>query len=184
MKNLITALFLFLLMSEANAQTKFFTKTGYAKFYSDAPLEDIEAINNKVQSIIDMEKSEVAINVPITAFQFENSLMQEHFNENYLESEKWPTAEFSGYFVSEAPIDLKKKGTHKVKVRGKMTIHGVTKPMDTIGSIEIDDNKIVAKTLFMVKVADYDIEIPTIVFKNIAEEVEVTVELKYLPFKS
>jgi polyisoprenoid-binding protein YceI len=184
MKNLITAFFLLMLVGEANAQTKFFTKTGYAKFYSEAPLEDIEAINNKVQSIIDMEKSEVAINVPITAFQFENSLMQEHFNENYLESEKWPMAAFSGYFVSDGVIDINKNGVYEVRVKGKMTIHGVTKPMDTVGSIEVDNNKVVAKTSFMVKVADYDIEIPTIVFKNIAEEVEVTVELKYLPFKS
>ena len=183
MKNLITALLLLLIIQQGNAQSKFFTKTGYAKFYSEAPLEDIQAINNKVQSIIDMSKSAVAINVPITAFQFENSLMQEHFNENYMESEKWPQAKFAGTFVSDEAIDLKQNGVYDVQVKGKMTIHGVTKDIDAIGTIEVNDAKLIAKTSFMVLLADYEIDIPKIVFKNIAEEVEVTVELKYLPLK-
>lgn len=184
MKNLIILILLVLITSQLKAQGKFITKSGYAKFYSEAPLENIEAINNKVQSIIDIHKSEVVINLPITAFQFENSLMQEHFNENYLESEKYPNAKFEGYFESLSPINLNKPGIYDVVVKGNMTIHGVTNRLSTAGSIKVEDKKIVASTVFMIKVADYDIKIPTMVFKNIAEEVEVTIELQCLPFKS
>jgi len=184
MKNTIITSLLIIFALGANAQNKFITKTGYAKFFSEAPLENIEAINNKLQSIIDMQKQDVVINVPITAFQFEKSLMQEHFNENYLESEKFPTAEFRGYYTSKAPIDLKKSGTYDVVVKGKMTIHGVIRDLNTRGKITVKGNAIDAETVFMIKLADYDIDIPTIVFKNIAEIVAVTVKLHYLPLKS
>ncbi len=183
MKNLLILILLFVMLSEAQAQEKYFTKAGFAKFYSDAPLEDIEAINNKVQSIIDMQKNDIVINVPITGFQFGNSLMQEHFNENYLESEKFPSAAFQGYFESQTAADMSKPGVYEVIVKGNMTIHGVTKRLSTVGVIKVGDNKIIASTVFNIKVADYEIKIPTMVFRNIAEEVEVTVELQYLPFK-
>ncbi|SMG13611.1 YceI-like domain-containing protein [Marivirga sericea] len=184
MKNLLIPMLLLILSQQGHAQDKYFTKTGYAKFYSEAPLENIEAINNKVQSIIDMKRSEVVINLPITAFQFENSLMQEHFNENYMESEKFPLAKFQGYFVNGAPIDMTVDGSYEVQVKGKMTIHGVTKPLNIGGVIKVTDNNVLATTKFMIRVADYDIDIPTIVFRNIAEEVEVTIELQYMPLKS
>lgn len=184
MKTIISIILLLTAFTEVQAQDKFFTKSGYAKFYSEAPLENIEAVNNKVQSIIDMQKQDVVISMPMTAFQFEKSLMQEHFNENYIESEKFPSAEFDGYFTGKDRIDLSKSGAYEVIVKGNMTIHGVTKSISTKGTIEVDGKTVTAKAVFMIKVADYDIDIPTIVFKNIAEEVEVTVALSYLPFKS
>jgi polyisoprenoid-binding protein YceI len=155
------------------------TKTGYTKFFSSAPLEDIEAHNHQVQSIIDLASQEVVVSIPIRGFEFEKSLMQEHFNENYLESDKFPKASFQGVFTSKKPISLDQDGSYEVEVKGNLTIHGVTKPYTAKGIIAIENRQVSAATKFDVRVADHNIEIPKLVFKNIAEVVEVTVELKY-----
>lgn len=165
----------------ATCQDKYITKNGFAKFFSTAPLEDIEAENNNVQSIIDFEEKNVVINIPIKSFDFKKSLMQEHFNENYLESDKFPRATFKGKFSSSEDIEVGKSGVHNVTVTGDLTIHGVTKPMSIKGTIEFDKKGVVAKTKFDIQVADFDIEIPKLLFRNIAEKVEVTIEINYLP---
>lgn len=161
------------------AQDKHMTKTGHTKFFSSAPLEDIEAHNHQVQSIIDLDKQEVVVSMPIRGFEFEKSLMQEHFNENYMESEQFPKATFQGTFTSVKPIALEQDGTYEVEVKGNLTIHGVTKPYTTKGIIAVENRQVNVTTKFNVRVADHNIEIPKLVFKNIAEVVEVTVELKY-----
>ncbi|MGB3589945.1 MAG: YceI family protein [Tunicatimonas sp.] len=166
------------------AQDKFITQTGYTKFFSSAPLEDIEAHNNQVQSVIDFTKQEVVVSMDMQAFEFDKSLMQEHFNENYVESEKYPKAIFKGTFTNGSTIDPTKNGEYAVAVEGTMTIHGVTQPVTTEGTIIVNGPSINAKTKFIVKVADHDIDIPKIVFHNIAEEVEVTVDIKYSPLNS
>jgi len=173
-----------LMSSSLLAQDKFITQTGYTKFFSSAPLEDIEAHNNKVQSVIDFAKQEVVVSMDMQAFEFDKSLMQEHFNENYVESEKYPKAIFSGTFNHGSTIDLTQNGEYAVTVEGTMTIHGVTQPVATEGTITINGTKVNAQTKFIIKVADHDIDIPKIVFHNIAEEVEVTVDLKYNPLNS
>lgn len=184
-QKIILSVFLMLLIAKSYAQeSKFFTTNGVAEFFSEAPLENIEARNEKVQSIIDISKGDVVISIPINGFVFEKSLMQEHFNENYMESEKYPKAEFQGIFTSATPIKATKNGTYEVEVKGNLTIHGVSKPLTAKGIIKVDKNTLTATTTFLVKVADHKIEIPRLAFKNIAEEVKVTVEMKYLPFKS
>ncbi|GAA5020350.1 hypothetical protein GCM10011506_05050 [Marivirga lumbricoides] len=177
-------LMLFVVVKITAQESKYFTTDGVAEFFSEAPLENIEARNEKVQSIIDLSKGDVVISIPINGFVFEKSLMQEHFNENYMESEKFPKAEFQGIFTSATPIKASRNGTYEVEVKGNLTIHGVSKPLTTKGIIKVDKNTLIATTTFFVKVADHKIEIPRIAFKNIAEEVKVTVEMKYLPFKS
>ncbi|MBK6266159.1 YceI family protein [Marivirga sp. S37H4] len=183
-ETIFTILMLLMFLGTQAQDSKFFTKDSYAKFYSEAPLENIEAHNEQVQSIIDIAKNDVVISMPITGFTFEKSLMQEHFNENYMESDKFPKAEFQGVYTSATPIDMSKNTTYEVMVKGNLTIHGVTKSISTKGYIKVENNTLIATTTFFVKVADYKIEIPRISFKNIAEEVEVSVELKYQPFKS
>ena len=184
MKNLILIYLAVLISNSLLAQDKFITQTGYTKFFSSAPLEDIEAHNNKVQSVIDFAKQEVVVSMDMKAFEFDKSLMREHFNENYVESEKFPKAIFKGTFSNGSTIDPTKDGEYAVTVEGTMTIHGVTQPITTKGTIIGNGSKINAQTKFMVKVADHDIDIPKIVFHNIAEEVEVTVDLKYDPLNS
>jgi polyisoprenoid-binding protein YceI len=109
---------------------------------------------------------------------FAKSLMQEHFNEKYMESEKFPKATFQGKLTG---FDLTKSGSQEVRAQGKLTIHGVTRDIDVPGTIEVAGKKITMKSKFMVKVADYDITIPQLLFQNIAEQVEVTVDFTYKP---
>jgi len=184
MKKIIVIYGALLISNSLVAQDKFITQTGYTKFFSSAPLEDIEAHNNKVQSVIDFAKQEVVVSMDMQAFEFDKSLMREHFNENYVESEKFPKAIFKGTFTNGSTIDPSQNGEYPVTVEGTMTIHGVTKPIKTKGTIVVNGSQISAQTKFMVRVADHDIKIPKIVFHNIAEEVEVTVDLKYDPLNS
>ncbi len=166
------------------AQSKFITETGYTKFFSSAPLEDIEAHNDQVQSILDFTKQEVVVSMAMQDFEFDKSLMREHFNENYVESEKYPKAIFKGTFTGSDTIDPSQNGEHEVTVTGTITIHGVTQPVTASGTISVSGSQVQAKTKFIIRVADHDIKIPKIVFHNIAEEVEVTVDLKYNPLSS
>ena len=162
---------------------KYLTKEGHISFFSEAPLEDIEAHNKSVTSIIDLEKSTLGAVVPIKEFQFEKSLMQEHFNENYLESDKYPKAKLSAKFSSEHPIDASKNEVHNVTINGKMTLHGVTKDFSTKGTLEVKNGQLMAKAKFNIALEDYKIKIPRIVIKNIAEVVEVTVDFKYQKYE-
>ena len=107
--------------------------------------------------------------------------MQEHFNENYLESEKYPHAEFKGKVLDE--IDLKKDGVYAVTVEGDLLIHGVSKTYREKGTITVKNGLVSARSKFNVRVADHKIKIPSLVVKNIAEVVEVTVEAVYQPNK-
>lgn len=157
---------------------KYTAEKAFISFYSDAPLEDITADNTRVTTIFNAATGDIAFSVPMKEFKFAKSLMQEHFNEKYVESEKFPKATFQGKI-----IDFKTgtPGVQQVRAQGKLTIHGVTRDIDVPGTIETDGKKLLMKSKFKVKVADYDIEIPTIVFNNIAEEVEVTVDFTYKP---
>ncbi|MBN7814890.1 YceI family protein [Algoriphagus pacificus] len=156
----------------ASGQTLFSTSTGQVSFYSDAPLEDIEAVNKAAAGIINGDNNEIAVQMRITDFEFPNKLMQEHFNENYLESEKYPTAVFKGK-IKEA-IDVKAAGTYAATAVGTMTIHGVTKSVNIPGTIVSNGNQLKLDFKFPVKLEDYKVDIPTIVFNKIAEVVEVT----------
>lgn len=155
---------------------KFTTEKSSIVFFSDAALEDITATNSKAISIFDATKGEVAFSVPIKEFEFEKALMKEHFNEKYLESEKFPKATFQGVFEG---YTVSQGGSQPVTAKGKLTIHGVTREVVIPGTLEFSAGKVVAKAKFIVKLEDYKIKIPQIVWQNIAEEVEVTIEFSY-----
>lgn len=164
----------------ANAQTKYFTREGVIEFSSDAPMEKIEAKNNKVASIIETATGKVNFVVLIKSFHFEKALMQEHFNENYMESDKYPKATFEGKISNPDDIKWDKPGTYKTKVKGNMTIHGVTKEVTGDGNIVIKDGGTMELTsAIKITVADYKIEIPNLVKDNIAKTVDVTISGKY-----
>ena len=176
--------FLFLLVTVFSfAQPRYVTRDGHISFFSEAPLENIEAHSHQVVSLLDIGKSEVVASLFIKDFKFDKSLMQEHFNENYLESDKFPKATFQGVFKGERPIDVTKNGTYQVRADGKLTLHGVTKEIPIAGTVEVKDNTVYVKAKFKIAIRDYKIDVPTIVIKNIAEIVEVTVDLKYSPQK-
>jgi len=148
-------------------------KNGVAHFFSEAPLEDIEATNEKALGAIDLEKGTVAVSMWIKDFHFDKSLMEEHFNENYMESEKYPKATFKGTVVGLEDIDFTKPGKISAKVDGTLKIHGVEKPLISDVTFDIEDDKIAAMVKFKVEVADHKVEIPRLVIQNIAEVVDV-----------
>ena len=162
---------------------KYFTRTGNIVFSSDAAMEKIEASNQKATSVLDAATGKMEFAVLIKAFQFEKALMQEHFNENYMESDKYPKAKFKGGIVDVSKVDFLKDGIYPVNVKGNLTIHGETNEVETDGTIVMKDGKISATSTFEVAVADYKIEIPKVVRDNIAKIVSITVNIDYELFK-
>lgn len=171
---LLTGLFLTI---RAYSQDVYSCRSASFSFFSSAPLEDIEAKTSKGVGAINVKTGAVYFKVPINTFQFRKKLMQEHFNENYMESDKYPHAEFKGKILE--PIDLSKNGAFNVTVDGLLSIHGVDKNYKEKGTITVQDGKLTANAKFNVHVADHQIKIPTLVVKNIAEVVEVTVTAAY-----
>lgn len=161
---------------EGTAQ-KFVAEKSVITFFSDALIEDITATNTKAVSLFNKQTGEIAFSVPISQFQFEKKLMQEHFNEKYMESEKYPKAMFSGVLTN---YDASASGVQTVKAKGKLTIHGVTREVEIDGTAEVGD-KAVLKAKFPVTLADYKVEIPQLVFQNIAETVDVSIDITYKP---
>jgi len=177
---IISLLFVMSLFQLVSAQ-KYITKSGHIWFYGETPMEEIEAHNRQVVSSIDCSTGELAFVLLIKSFEFKRALMQEHFNENYLESDKIPKANFKGKIDNVSKVDFKKDGTYPAEVSGDLTIHGVTKHITSKGTIEVKGNKITANSKFMIVPKDYDIKIPSIVENKIAKEMQVTVEMAYAP---
>ncbi|MFN8357326.1 MAG: YceI family protein [Spirosomataceae bacterium] len=147
------------------------------KFFSKAPLEDIEASSKQVQSLINLDTKDVVVKIPIKSFTFHNGLMQEHFNENYMESDKYPHGIFKGKITED--IDLSKDGSYPVTAVGKINIHGVEKDKTIKGKATVVQGKLTLDANFDVLLADHKIEIPTMVFQKIAEKIAVTAKFQY-----
>lgn len=176
-KAIIILLFIVLAVPFTHGQGKYLTRNGFISFYSHTLIEDITANNEKVAAVIDGNTGEIAIIVQMKEFSFEKKLMQEHFNENYVESHIFPRATFNGKIVNNENIDYTTPGTYEVKVAGKMLIHGVVRDVSADGSVEVTRKGIIARTKFLLNPEDYDIKIPRLVRKNIAENMEISAEL-------
>ena len=180
----IVALCCFIAASDsACGQSKFIDRTGKASFFSSAPLEDIEAHSNQAVSIFDVQSGEIAASLLMRSFNFRKALMEEHFNENYVESDKYPKATFKGKVENIEVLDITKNGTYSLDVTGDITLHGVTKPIRTKAACVVDGGSIRAQAVFPLKVKDFEIKVPRLVINNIAEVVEVTVSFDYQPMK-
>ena len=165
-----------------SAQERFATRNGHIAFFSATPIEDIEAHNRKVTSVWDASTGAIEYAVLIKAFEFEKALMQEHFNENYMESNTHPKANFKGKMTGITADEVKTAGTYVVTVSGDLTIHGVTKNVSIPGSVVVGPSGVVkASSEFIVKPEDHNIAIPAVVRKNIAETIKVTVDLSLDP---
>jgi polyisoprenoid-binding protein YceI len=178
MKTIVTSLFLLTLAYNIQAQ-KFISKSGFVKFYSYTPIEEIEASNNQAASIFDASTGDVQVSLLIRSFSFKKELMQEHFNENYMESDVYPKSSFKGKIVDINEVDFKKDGIYNVEVDGEITIHGVTKPLKTSATIHIEKGIPTAKTTFKILTEDFNIEIPDLVKEKIAKEIEITLDIAY-----
>jgi polyisoprenoid-binding protein YceI len=183
-KNLVILVAFLLSASLSFAQDKYFTKTGKITFYSKAPMEDIDGKNKTVTAVIDSKSGAIQFAVQIKGFEFEKQLMQQHFNENYMESNKYPKSEFKGTITNNSDINYKKDGTYTAKVKGQLTIHGVTKTVETTGSLKINGGKVDANAAFNVLISDYDIKIPSIVKDKVSNTIKIVVDCTLEPLKN
>jgi polyisoprenoid-binding protein YceI len=183
MKKTIVAAVLLFLSGTCFGQEKYFTKTGKIEFHSKAPMEDIEAKNKTVAAILDTKTGVLQFSALMKSFEFPKALMQEHFNENYVESDKYPKAEFKGHIANNSNINYTKDGTYPAVVKGKLTIKGITKEVETTGELKVQGGKIEANSLFSVFLSDYQISIPSVVKDKISNNIKITVDCHLEPLK-
>ena len=180
MKKCIIVLAALLSFNMAHSQV-FMDKKSVIHFLSKATLEDIEATNKASVVVIDAATGNIQVQCQIKAFKFSSSFMEEHFNENYLESEKYPFSTFKGKINEK--IDFTKNGEHKVTCTGKMEMHGVNQEVTIPGTIKINGSELTLEANFKVKPADYKIKIEGAYAEKIAKEIGVDVKSVLTPFK-
>ncbi len=178
MKKLFLALVLLAGTLCTRAQ-KFYTKNGNISFNSKTNIENIAASSNQVTAIIVPATGDIQFSVLVNTFHFEKALMEEHFNETYMESSKYPKASFKGKIDDISKVNFTKDGAYAVTVTGDMTMHNVTKKTTTPGTVTIKAGKISATAQFIVKLADYKIDVPKVVRNNISETVTIKVACSF-----
>ena len=174
-------LFTFLCWQFVQAQPIFIEKGGTVTFYSEAPLENIQAVHSGVNAILNTQTNELAFIVTIRGFKFEKELMQEHFNEKYMESDKYPKATYKCTILDSVSWGV--PGIYEVSSKGVLNIHGVEKEITEKGTFTLAGNKINLKSEFKIAIADYNISIPKLLFQNIADTVMVKLDCNFEPFK-
>tara|TARA_A100001035_G_C27549154_1_gene393256 strand:- start:5 stop:544 length:540 start_codon:yes stop_codon:yes gene_type:complete len=167
---------IYLLLSTQVLAQQFYTNKGKISFFSEAPLEDISAVNENVSAIIDSQTGGFAFRVKIVDFTFPNSLMQEHFNESYLESEKYPLSTFKGVVDNFSDLDLSNE--QNLVVNGSLSMHGISKDAQMKANAQMINDELHISSTFDVALEDYEIDIPKIMMYKIAETIKVTVEIK------
>lgn len=168
-------IFFFLLLMATSAATAqiYMSRNGFIGFYSKTPLEDIRAENKQVYSVVDAGKKNLAFSLLVKGFTFTKQLMQEHFNENYIESDTYPKSSFVGSYIGD--VDLSKNGKYPVQARGQLTLHGVTKTIDVPAIIEVNNGKVLTTSNFKLNPSDFNIKIPSVVREKIAQQIDVKV---------
>jgi hypothetical protein len=167
-------------ISQLNAQKQFIARQGQASFFSYTSVENIEAKNNQVLSILDIEKKEIAVSMLMRAFTFKKDLMYEHFNESYIESDVYPKAVFQGKLLD---YDALSTDSQTKIIRGSITIHGISKEVDLKTTISKIKNGYLIIGEFNLVVKDFNIKIPPILSKNIAKIVSIKIKFQYSPYE-
>ena len=168
------------LISQTAAYSQLYTtRTGFVGFYSKTSMEDIKAENNQVFAVIDAGKKNLAFGLLLKGFVFTKELMQEHFNENYVESDKYPKASFNGAYAGDVSLD--KDGVYKVMVKGNLTLHNTTKAIEAPATLEVKGGKLLGQATFKVKPEDFNISIPSLVRDKISQEMTVNVKIDCSP---
>lgn len=171
MKHLLISLFIFHVLSFQIKAQSFATETGYVQFLSDAPLEKFIGKSSHLTGMVNLDSNFVDFYIDLNTLKTGISLRDEHMRENYLETEKFPFAEFTGTFtpsISKAVTD-----TQNVVVKGSFTIHGIKQPMEVSGKVVYDGKKLHIRTKFNVKLSDHNIDIPNVVYRKLDENQEV-----------
>jgi hypothetical protein len=158
------------------------TNNGKIIFKSEAPLEIIKASSNQLTGILNLESKEFVFSVPMKSFEGFNSPLQKvHFNENYIQSDKYPDAKFKGKVIED--IDFQLPGEYKIRAKGKFTVHGKENPMNIKCDLTISKSEIQVASSFEIFLKDHDIQIPTIVNQKLSEKINVSVKFVLKPKK-
>jgi len=167
-----------MISSTASFAQNYITRTGKIIFNATSKKspEKIEGINNEVANILDTRTGKIVFQVLIKSFKFEKELMQEHFNENYMESNKYPKADFKGNITNINEVNFSKDGVYSIKTAGQLTIHGITSDVTIPGTLTVKGNTITAKAQFSILLKDYKIEIPSLVSDKVSNEATITIE--------
>ena len=166
----MVVLYFILSLFSIEQENRYIIHNSKIEFYSYAPLEDIQAVNTESVGAIDIESGEFIIKIPVNAFEFPNKLMQKHFNDSYLETDKYPESIFRGKINENS-------------ASGEITLHGVTKKIEIPISKTINEENIIISTDFKILLKDHKIKIPRLLFQNIAEEIEVKVSSEFIKYK-
>lgn len=166
-----------------NAQERFFTKSGRISFVSKGNIETITARNRGVTVVLDAGSGTLQLAVLMKGFEFAKALMQEHFNENYVESDKYPKAEFKGQVVNNPEIKYTQDGTYATTAKGTLTLHGVTRSIEVPGKINVKHGRPQLTADFTIQLSDYQIKIPSMVRENISNTVTITVDCNLEPLQ-
>lgn len=178
MKKIFLILLSFTTISLVNAQEKVYgTKSGVITFSATGGVEEIEAKNSQVICKINNKTGQIVFLSLVKGFKFENSLMEDHFNENYMESTKFPQANFKGTITNISSVDFTKDGVYNISVTGDLTIHGTSKKINEKGSITVKSGKVSVNSKFKIKIKDFGIK-GEYIGDKIASEVETTVACK------
>lgn len=175
-----TLLLLFILIASAfkTEDDRWVCENGIISFVSDAPLEKITARTEQLRGLIEPSKKTFAFSVPVTSFEgFNSELQREHFNENYMESNIHPQATFTGKIVED--VDFSKEGSHQVRAKGELNLHGVKKERIIGATIQVKENSFTVTSDFKVLLNDHKIAIPRIVHQKISEEINVKIEARF-----
>jgi polyisoprenoid-binding protein YceI len=165
----------------AQSQDIYFTRTGRIDFHAGTSLEDIDAVNNEVASLLNVKTGELVFTVLVKSFHFKRALMEEHFNENYMESNQFPKASYKGKITQPALVKPGSNGTYSVVTEGELTIHGVTRKVTAPAKITVSNGKMTGQATFKILLADYNIQIPGVVAEKISKEAEIQVSCVYEP---
>jgi len=164
---------------EPNSE-KFIINNSNITFYSYAPIENIEAKNTNAIGVVDFSTREFIIKIPMNKFDFPNNLMEKHFNDSYLETEKFPNCIFKGT-LSKSNDELE-IGTNELVAQGKLELHGISNDFQIPLNINIDTDSINIVSNFEITLDDYKIKIPKLLFKNIAEIIEIKVNATLIKY--
>jgi len=185
MKTFVLMLYATFCLVTGSFGQKYFTKIGKINFdaTSSSSPEKIVGFNKNVTCVLDSKTGNIQFAVLMKGFEFEKALMEEHFNENYMESDKFPKAEFKGNIENNDKIDCTKDGIYPAIVKGKLTMHGETKDVEAEGKLLIKNGKVNVIAEFKVLLADYKISIPGLVADKISKIANISVTCSLEPLK-
>jgi polyisoprenoid-binding protein YceI len=181
MKKYIAIAFMIMGVYTARAQEVYFTRTGKVEFKAGSSVEDIDGTNNEVASMINTRTGELVFTLLVKSFHFKRALMEEHFNENYMESTQYPKASYKGKINNLSTVNFAVNGQYNVTTEGEITIHGVTRKIAAPGKITVQNGKLTGQSTFKILLSDFKIQIPGVVADKIAKEAEITVNCLYEP---